>query len=241
MTNALPLSDLDVVGFLGRFPSQDWPVRLLPVYRSRTSATALLPPLEERDEYVRGVPVQALEFDEMLEEGEVTQLGSAWPARSDHVLWLDRDGPRYAPRHEAEQALEAIAREAVQRSLEGDLIKRSARIQLFRSLRARPTAVANALLSVHFQLIEDFSQVKPIREDSAKMAGSEPTKLEEEMIHAFVSSKPSIEVRSAVAAELSRAGRDALKDIVLRSVSASEKWASRPALSLRWDLLGQAA
>lgn len=145
------------------------------------------------------------------------------------------------PCAEAEQALGAIAREAVEQALGAGLAKRASGPRLFRSLRAHPTAVANALLSVHFQLNQDLSQVKPIREDLARLSQTESTNLEFEMLQAVVSSKPPRDVRTATVVELRRAGREALAQILLQGVTPTDKWAAQPAPLLRWGDAEQAA
>jgi hypothetical protein len=236
MNDLGPISDLSVVGFVGRFSSEDWPVRLLPVYRSRTEPFGLFPPFEQSEGNLCGVKVSVLELDERIEEGDVTALPSSEQVQSDHLLWLDARGFRYMPRVEAERALDTIGLEAVAKALGAGLSKRAARVQLFRSLRARSTAVASALLSVHFQLEKDFSQVRPIRQDLALMNGTTASDVEGDMVRAIVANKPSSDVLTAIVAELRRAGREPFAQELLQGMRAVDDWAAQPTLPLTWAL-----
>jgi len=236
MNDFWPISDLSVVGFVGRFSSEDWPVRLLPVYRSRTQPFGLFPPFEQSEENLRGVKVSALELEESIEEGDVTALLSSEQAQPNHSLWLDAQGVRYMPRVEAERALDTIGLEAVAKALGAGLSNRAARVQLFRALRARSTAVASALLSVHFQLAKDLSQVRPIRQDLAMMKGTVASDVETDMVRAIVANKPSLEVLTAIVAELRRAGREPFAQELLQGMRAVEEWAAQPTSPMTWAL-----
>ncbi len=236
MNDFVPISDLSVVGFVGRFSPEDWPVRLLPVYRNRTEPFGLFPPFEQSEGNLRGVKVSALELEERIEEGDVTALLSFEQAQRDHVLWLDAPRVRYMPRVEAERALDTIGLEAVAKALGAGLSKREARVQLFRSLRARSTTVASALLSVHFQLEKDFSQVKPIRQDLALMKGTAASDIEADMVRAIVANKPSTAVLTAIVTELRRAGREAFAQELLQGMRPVDDWAAQPAPPMTWAL-----
>jgi len=242
MNSLLPLSELDVVGYVGRFPAQDWPVRLLPVYRSRTQSVALLPPFKEHAGRVQGIQISVSDLEERIDEGEITAIDPYLSAKDEHLLWLDENGPRYMSCSDAEQALDTLCRNAVQQALKGKLSERSTRIHLFRSLRARPTSVANALLSVHFQLNNEFSLVKPIREDLSRQSESKPIDSEVEMVRLIASSKPSRKVLSAIAEELRRAGREGLAQTLLQGAPAQDDRAAWPSPPMRWaDVVEHAA
>jgi hypothetical protein len=242
MSSPLPLFDLDVVGHVGRVSRQDWPVRLLPVYRSRTQPVALLPPFTERAGYVQGIQTSAAALDERIDEGEITAIETSFSAKGDHSLWLDESGLKYMPHADAEQALNTLCRNAVKQALEGELSERSTRVRLFRSLRARPTSVANALLSVHFQLNSELSLVKPIREDLSRLSKIDPVEAETEMVQLIALSNPTRQVLSAIAEELRRAGRKELAQTLMQGSPAEVDRAAWPALPMRWaDVVGHAA
>jgi hypothetical protein len=241
MNDMVPISELEVIGFLGRFSVSDWPLRLLPVYRSRSEPFGFVPPFEQQAGSLRGVRVSVAELEEMIDEGEITPLKATRQAQDEYALWMGEDGPRYEPRVEAERALDAISLDAVGRAAALGLSKGAARVQLFRALRARSTAVATALLSVHFQLNDDFSQVKPIREDLVQFGSAEPASVETGMVDAVLAKDPPRKVLSAIASELRSAGRDALAQVLLRDGNASDHWAARPAPPMRWGQIGKAA
>ncbi|XXT17568.1 hypothetical protein WME94_45800 [Sorangium sp. So ce429] len=234
MSSSSSISELDVIGFIGRFSPEDWPVRLLPVYRSRTQQLALLPPFREHAGQVQGVEIAALDLEERIDEGEITVFDSYWAAKDDHLLWLSQSGPRYMPRSETEQVLDTLCLDTVQSALRAELSKRRARVHLFRSLRARPTGVANALLSVHFQLSNELSLVKPIREDLTQLSNVRPLQLEADMIQLVAASNPSRQVITAVAAELRRAGRQELAKTLLQGATEQDERAAWPTPPMRW-------
>ncbi|AKJ07241.1 hypothetical protein ATI61_111199 [Archangium gephyra] len=240
---SFPLSQLELVGYIGRFQPKDWPVRLLPVYRSQSQSTYLLPPMEEEVGALRGRLVSKERLADLEEEGELTLLSEPKAAQGNHLLWMDETGPRYMPREEAESALDERCAQTVIRAMEMGLHKRAAREYLFRSLRARPTAVVNALLSLHFQLLDDIDQVKPLREDLARMARSRVPELEQRLMTLVTSSGKgfSREEATAVASELRRAQRESLAKSLLDTsqIRDPSRWAAEPAVELRWGSLGR--
>lgn len=243
MTRALPISELDVIGFVGQFPPEDWPVRLMPIYRARGQALGLWPPFQEQGERLEGEPLTAEELEDMLAEGELTPLPEPLAAREDHLLWLAETGPRYAPRVEAERELVDLCRKSVVRAMELGLKTSGARELLFRALRAHPTTVANALLAVHFQLVGDYAQARPLREDLTALAHTPPSSLEQDLVRAIAPDKLGRELATAIAMELGRARRDELVSALLDAARVSEpiRQAARPAPPLRWEALRQAA
>jgi len=234
MSDCVPISDLLVVGYLGRFSAEDWPVRLLPVYKSRDKGFGVLPPFQHEETGIRGVKISPIELEEMIEEGEVTEKKPYLDAQPDHTLWLGPSGLQYAPCGEANRAFDQLSLEAIKKALDVGLLKGAARALLFRSLRARPTSVANALLSVHFQLTNEISLVKPIRVDLEKMKGIAPSTLEEEMIQAILEKKPRRDALNAIASELRRAERESFAQALLEGTPAVHDWAARPTPPLTW-------
>jgi hypothetical protein len=243
MTTSLSRSELELVGYIGRYQPKDWPLRLLPVYRSQSRQIGLLPPLEESGEAFQGRQVPAGRLEELEEEGELTLLPEPRAAHSSHLLWMDEAGPRYMPREEAEKALDERCYQTVMHAIEAGLHKRMSRENLFRSLRARPTAVALALLSLHFQRQDDLEQVRPLREDLARMARSEPTELEQRLVKLLTSPDKvlSRDEATAVAVELRRARREALARSLLDAAQVRDpfRWAAQPALELGWGAVGR--
>jgi len=240
-TSLLPISELELVGYIGQFQARDWPLRLLPVYRSPSRQVCLLPPVEESGDALQGSQVSVARLEELEDEGELTRLAGPMAARSNHLLWMDEAGPRYMPRGDAEKVLDERCVQAVTRALEAGLRKGVARGHLFRSLRARPTALAYALLSLHFQLQGDFEQTKPLREDLARMAGAPPTELEPRLVQLLTSTGQGLsrEDVTAVAAELRRARREALAQSLLDAaqVRGPSRWAAQPAPEMSWSAL----
>lgn len=239
MNRSLPFSELDVIGFVGCLPPEDWPARPLPVYRSRVQLLGLWPPFQEQGELLQGEPLGAMQLEDMLAEGEFTPLPTPQQARPGHLLWLSASGPRYEPRSEAERALEDICRQATRRALQLGLQRGSAREQLFRALRARPTTVANALLAVHFQLANDFAQVYPLREDLAALGRTPASELERELVQTVTADRLAPEVVSAVATELRRAQRHELASILEEKAHLPEsaRHAARPAPLIGWSTI----
>ncbi|HYO64936.1 MAG TPA: hypothetical protein VEU33_02535 [Archangium sp.] len=239
----IPLSQLELAGYIGRFQPKDWPVRLLPIYRSQSQSTYLLPPLKEEAGALRGSMVSKERLDELEEEGELTLLSEPMAAQENHLLWMDETRPRYMPHEEAESTLDERCAQTVIRAMEVGLHKRAAREHLFRSLRARPTAVVDALLSLHFQLLGDFEQVRPLREDLARMARSPVTELEQRLMTLVTSSGKGLSQKevTAVASELRRAQRESLAKSLLDTsqIRSSSRWAAGPAVDLSWGSLGQ--
>lgn len=244
MTTALPFSELKLVGYIGRYQPKDWPLRLLPVYSSPARQVGLLPPVEENGETLQGKQVPSERLEELEEEGELTRLPEPMAARSNYLLWMDEAGPRYMPREEAEKALDERCHQTITRAMDAGLHKRVARENLFRSLRARPTALAFALLSLHFQQQNDLDQVKPLREDLAKMARSEPTEVEQRLagqLPRIVKGLSRDEV-TAVAVELRRARRETLARGLLDAAQIQDPYrrAAQPAPELGWATVGRA-
>jgi len=243
MTTPIPLSELELVGYIGRFQSKDWPLRLLPVYCSQSRQVCLLPPIEEREGALQGRQAPAGRLEELEEEGELTRLVEPRAACNKHLLWMDEAGPRYMPHEEAEKTMDERCSQTITRALEAGLQKRVARENLFRSLRARPTAVALALLSLHFQRQNDFDQVKPLREDLARMARSAPTELEQQLVTLLSSIGKGLsrDEATAVAVELRRAQRETLAQSLLDASQIRDpfRWAARSALELGWGTVGR--
>ncbi|WP_309894264.1 hypothetical protein [Archangium sp.] len=243
MTTAIPLSEFQLVGYIGRYQPKDWPLRLLPVYSSPSRQVGLLPPVEENGETFQGKQVPLERLEDLEEEGELTRLPEPKAARSNYLLWMDEAGPLYMPREEVEKALDERCLQTITRAMEAGLNRRVARENLFRSLRARPTALAFALLSLHFQKQDDFDQVKPLREDLASMARSEPTELEQRLawqLPRIVKGLSRNEV-TAVAMELHRARRETLARGLLDAAQIKDPYrrAAQPAPELGWATVGR--
>jgi hypothetical protein len=63
MSELIYLANLEVIGYMGQVESEQWPTRLLPVFRDRTSTEVLAPPFEERDDSVCGVRLTQTAFE----------------------------------------------------------------------------------------------------------------------------------------------------------------------------------
>lgn len=238
------LVDLEVVGFVGQLTQADAPVRLLPVFRSRSTGGFLLPPVTEGSDYLEGEEVSPESFQDLLDEGELTALDDVQPAQPGYLLWMDQTGVSYLPQEEAERALEKLCRRAVSEAVRSGLRLARAREQLFCALRACPNnAVVNALLSVHYQLNDERGPLRPLRQDLASQRGVAPSSLEEHLLEGVEHGAISPEVATALAVELRRAGRDLLADKLIQSanLSAPARRAARPSPALGWGLLRQAA
>lgn len=207
MSDSVACDKLEVIGFLGAFSLRDWPLRLLPIYRDRERQFGLVPPFEiKEDASICGVKVSVDELDYMHGEGEFTLLDEPRPALSDHTLWLNDESVRYEPRLRAEQGLDAICLSATQRAQDSGLAQDVACDELFRAIRARPTAIVYALLAAHFELRDDTAQMKSTRKELTTFRETNPDTIENEIIHGTLTRLP-LSLRKKVAHALELAGR----------------------------------
>src|SRR5580700_3172149 len=216
----MPITDLDVVAYIGGARPEDAPQRLLPIYRSRTGGVVVVPPAREHEGALEGPEVTQAYLDALLEDEEATLVVPPFVARPRHTLWMSPAGPRYEPIAAAERELDAWAVDAVREAGARGLRGEGVRDLLFGALRVRPTVMANALLAVHLQLAGETRLARPVREDLVSLTGRDTGPLDRRLLDAAEPLLSNLEVATAVATEVRRAGRRDLADPILAAVLA---------------------
>lgn len=221
MSDLFSFKNLDVIGYVGHFAPERWPVRLLPVYRERTQGLGILPPIEEHASSLQGVLASPARLEEMIEEGEVTLLPEKQPAQRSYLLWMAADGIHYLPNKQAEQELTCICISSIRIALATGLSSRDACTHLYRSLRAKETAVAHALLLLHFQLLGAIDSAEVEREDIRRFLNIPSIPIENELAQIIRAANLPQDALRAIATELKQAGRVILARILEPSALTS--------------------